>query len=64
MSYYTDQEHLTEITEDQYQRIVDYTQQNPQTRFRIICFCGHTGSGTRLMLWRGPEHYASFFSLC
>lgn len=59
--YYT-KDYLSIVTEEQYWAIIKYTQDHPDTEFRIICFCGHSQDG-RMMLWRGPERYHTFFKL-
>lgn len=55
-------DYLSIITDRQYDRIVKYTQDNPRTEFRIICFCGCTDEG-RMLLWRGPERYLTWLEL-
>lgn len=62
MSYYSYQQRLSIITEDQLDRIIAHTQADPSTDFRIICFCGRRPSG-RLMLWTGPDHWVGHFGL-
>ena len=62
VAYNTVEEHLTIITDLQWAAIVRYTQDNPNTKFKIICVCGHTNEG-RLVLWSGPDKFWTLFGL-